>query len=104
MGYNADIDDDNGTDDDVSNDGDGTTGDDLDYDSHGVMGDDVNHYGDGAAYGQRRLRIDGNNVCASAMATMTQPVVMRRCVKRRRRPVTSQEAEAARGREPLVAR
>jgi hypothetical protein len=42
-GYNADNDDDDRTDDNVSNDGDGTTGNDLDYD-----GDDIDDDCDGA--------------------------------------------------------
>jgi hypothetical protein len=60
-GYNADVDDDNATDDDVSDDGDGTTGNDLDDDSHGAMGDDVDHYGDGAAC-NKGDEVDDNGV------------------------------------------
>jgi hypothetical protein len=39
---------------------------------------------------QKCLRIDGNDVCALATVTTTQPVVMRRCVERRRRHVARQ--------------
>ena len=60
-GYNADVDDDNATDDDVSDDGDGTTGNDLDDDSHGAMGDDVNHYGNGPAC-NKGDEVDDNGV------------------------------------------
>ncbi len=42
-GCNADVNDDNPTDDDVSDDGDGTTGDDLGDDSHNAMGNEFDH-------------------------------------------------------------
>jgi hypothetical protein len=50
QGYNADKDDDDTADDNVSDNGDGSTGDDLNDDGDGTTGGDVNHDGDGTAY------------------------------------------------------
>ena len=50
QGYNADEDDDDTADDNVSDNGDGTTGNDLNDDGDGTTGDDADHDGDGAAY------------------------------------------------------
>ena len=68
QGYNADEDDDDTADDNVSDngdgttgndlndDGDGTTGDDLNNDGDGMTGDDVDHDGDGGRQSRRRWR------------------------------------------------
>ena len=58
-GYNADDDDDDAMDNNVSNDGNGATSDNLDDDGHGATGDDVDHDGDGVAYNDIDDNCDG---------------------------------------------
>ena len=91
-GYNADDNNDNATDDDVSNDGNNATGNDLDDDSHGAMGNDVDHYGTGAAYDDIDNDCDGatgDKVGDDGDSVKLSSPSMRRCHHRCRNGVVA---------------